>query len=141
LSGNLLDCPGIDPDVRLPVEPDVRERRLTLLRRQLDHATQVLRERLPELGFRPPDGGLNLWLRLPAGTSTAFAEVAGRQGVAVVPGALLSHNGAAEDHVRVTYAHPPEVFDEGVARLASAWEIYSRMTPVGDLLRERPVVL
>lgn len=120
----------------LTVEDEVRAERVDALRRHLAHATAVLSASLPELTWTPPEGGLNLWLRLPAGTATAFSEVATRCGVAVVPGAVLSPRGAADDHIRVVYARPPKVFDEGVRRLATAWETYRHTTT--DI---RPVLL
>jgi DNA-binding transcriptional MocR family regulator len=120
----------------LAVEEEVRAERVAALRQQLTHATTVLAAELPELAWTPPEGGLNLWLRLPAGTATAFSEVATRHGVAVVPGAVLSPRGAADDHVRLVYARPPAVFDEGVRRLAAAWEAYRHATA-----DNRPVLL
>jgi DNA-binding transcriptional MocR family regulator len=112
----------------LQEEDDIRADRITELRACLAHATSMLRRHLPELTFEPPAGGLSMWLRLPEGTATAFAEVATRLGVAVVPGALLSHQGSADDHIRLVYTRPPEVFDEGVHRLAVAWHHYRRTT-------------
>ena len=120
----------------LAIEDEVRAERVDALRRQLAHATTVLSASLPELTWSPPAGGLNLWLRLPAGTATAFSEVALRCGVAVVPGAVLSPRGTADGHVRLVYARPPEVFDEGVQRLSTAWATYRQTT--ADV---RPVLL
>jgi len=111
-------------------EEQVRAERMAALRAWLTHATTVLTNALPEFSWRAPDGGLSLWLRLPAGTATAFAEVATRVGVAVVPGALLSPQGAADDHIRLVYARPTEVFDEGVRRLAAAWNHYQRAATI-----------
>jgi DNA-binding transcriptional MocR family regulator len=110
----------------LHAEDQIRADRLATLRTCLAHAATVLPQLLPELSWQPPDGGLNLWLRLPAGTATALTEVATRLGVAVVPGALLSPQGAADDHIRLVYTRPPDVFDEGVRRLAAAWQHYRR---------------
>ncbi len=107
-------------------EERVRAERLADLRTCLRHAADVLPAELPEFSWRAPGGGLSVWLKLPAGTATAFAEVATRFGVAVVPGALLSPHKTADDHIRIVYARPPEVFDEGVRRLAAAWRHYRR---------------
>jgi hypothetical protein len=52
--------------------------------------------------------------------------VAARLGVAVVPAALLSHQGSSDDHIRLVYARASDVFDEGIRRLAAAWEHYRR---------------
>ncbi|MFC7549781.1 PLP-dependent aminotransferase family protein [Plantactinospora sp. GCM10030261] len=124
-----LGTPVLDQIVAtrlLAVEGDVRAARLVALRESLAHATDILPRVLPGFSWRPPDGGLGLWLRLPAGTATAFAEVATRFGVAVVPGAAFSAHGTTDDHLRLVYARPPEVFDEGVRRLAEAWSHYRR---------------
>jgi len=110
----------------LRAEEQIRSARLATLRACLTHAETVLPQHLPEFSWKPPAGGLNLWLRLPAGTATAFTEIATRLGVAVVPGALLSPQQAADDHIRLVYARPPNVFDEGIRRLAAAWKHYRR---------------
>ncbi|MCP2163183.1 aminotransferase-like domain-containing protein [Goodfellowiella coeruleoviolacea] len=119
----------------LPVEDDVRAERVAVLRDQLSHASAALTAALPEFRWLPPDGGLSLWLRLPTGTATAFSEVSARFGVAVVPGGVLSPDGLADDHVRVVYARPPQVFDEGLRRLAAAWVRYRHATD------DQPVLL
>ena len=107
-------------------EDQIRAERLATLRACLQHAETLLPRVLPDFSWQPPDGGLNLWLHLPAGTASAFTEVAARLGVAVVPAALLSHQGSSDDHIRLVYARPPDVFDEGIRRLAAAWEHYRR---------------
>ncbi|NIH87710.1 PLP-dependent aminotransferase family protein [Amycolatopsis granulosa] len=119
----------------LGAEDEVRAERVAELRDRLAHAAATLTASLPEFRWTPPEGGLSLWLQLPAGTATAFSEVATRFGVAVVPGGVLSPRGLSDDHVRVVYARPPEVFDEGVHRLAAAWARYRHS---GD---DQPVLL
>jgi hypothetical protein len=76
-------------------EYQIRAERLATLQ----HAETLLPGLLPDFSWQPPDGGLNLWLHLPAGTASAFTEVAARLGVAVVPAALLSHQGSSDDHI------------------------------------------
>ncbi|GHF04777.1 GntR family transcriptional regulator [Amycolatopsis deserti] len=119
----------------LGVEDEVRAERIAELRDRLTHATEALTVSLPEFRWTPPEGGLSLWLGLPSGTATSFSEVAARFGVAMVPGGVLSSRGLTDDHVRVVYARPPEVFDEGVRRLAAAWARYRH---AGD---DQPVLL
>lgn len=125
----------------LDIEDEIRADRLARLRDDLAHATATLPVALPDFRWQPPDGGLNLWLRLPAGTATAFSEVAARFGVAVVPGAVLSPRGLADDHIRLVYARPREVFDEGVRRLAAAWQRYRHAAVAGEAGQEAPVLL
>ena len=125
----------------LASEDQVRAERLDLLRSSLRHAQALLPRHLPEFTWQPPEGGLNLWLRLPAGTGSAFAEVAARLGVAVVPGALLSDQAASDDHIRLTYVRPPEVFEEGIRRLAAAWEHYRRSAATSPSGHTAPVLI
>jgi DNA-binding transcriptional MocR family regulator len=121
---------------------DVRRDGLTQLRRQLDHSLVTVRRQLPDLELHEPAGGLNLWLKLPRGTSTAFVEVAARHGVAVVPGAALSHRGDSDNCLRVVYARAEVVFDEGILRLAAAWHSYSELSTTRPVAAsEVPIVV
>jgi aspartate/methionine/tyrosine aminotransferase len=63
-----------------------------------------------------------LWIRA-GGDSSAFAQAALRQGVAVVPGRLLSAGGDASgagEYVRLAFTQPPEILARAVPALASA---------------------
>ncbi len=69
-----------------------------------------------------PEGGLTLWVRV-GGDSTAFAQAALRQGVAVVPGRLLSASGdagGAGEYLRLAFTQPPEILARAVPALAGA---------------------
>jgi DNA-binding transcriptional MocR family regulator len=103
---------------------EVRRVRVAELRASLATAGTTVRGELPEFGWAPPQAGVALWLRLPAGSAAPFTELAYRHGVAVAPGTALSSAGGADDRIRVTYARPPAVFAEGVRRLAHAWRDY-----------------
>lgn len=81
----------------------------------------LLRRHLPAWQFREPAGGLSLWVRLPAGTADGFAPVAGRHGVAFLPGGAASPDDAHPDWMRVSFAETPERLAEGIRRLAVAW--------------------
>ena len=109
-------------------EDAVRTDRLTTLHAQLTAASRLVAELLPDFGYRPPAGGLNLWLRLPYGSANEFAEVAARHGVAIVPGDLLSAGGYLNDRIRVVYARPFAVLEEGFQRLAAAWAHFRDVT-------------
>ena len=68
------------------------------LRTRYDALAGALRASLPGWTWPEPDGGLCVWARLPGqADSSAFAQAALRQGVALVPGRLLSagYGGAA----------------------------------------------
>jgi DNA-binding transcriptional MocR family regulator len=79
----------------------------------------ALRCELPGWEWAAPSGGLTIWARLPGGAdSGAFAQAALRQGVAVVPGRLLSAGGGGSSHVRLAFTHQPERLAAAVATLA-----------------------
>jgi DNA-binding transcriptional MocR family regulator len=85
----------------------------------------LLQSLLPSWSWTPPAGGLSLWVRLPHGDATGFAQMALRHGVAVVPGPLASADGAGADRLRLPFVHDAETMTEGVERLARAWRAYS----------------
>jgi DNA-binding transcriptional MocR family regulator len=90
------------------------------LRARHDALTGALRASLPGWTWPEPDGGLTLWVRLPGEAhSSAFAQAALRQGVAVVPGRLLSAGNAGTGHVRVAFTQPPDMLRAAVGKLAA----------------------
>src|SRR4051794_10055950 len=76
------------------IEP-IRQLRRHELRLRRDLMAGLLREFLPAWKFRVPAGGLFLWVKLPAGDSREFAQVALRHGALILPGPAMS---AAEQH-------------------------------------------
>ena len=84
-----------------------------------------LAEALPDWSWTEPQGGLSVWVRLPAPVADPFAQVALRQGVAVATAEALSVTGAHRDRLRLSFAGPPEELREGVSRLASAWSAFA----------------
>jgi DNA-binding transcriptional MocR family regulator len=97
------------------------ERRSRALRERLDLLERLLRRRLPEWRWRRPDGGAALWVELPSAGAAAYAQIALRHGVEVVPGAAMDPDGRDDLHLRVPFIFPPEVLGELVERLAGAW--------------------
>jgi DNA-binding transcriptional MocR family regulator len=85
----------------------------------------LLHGALPDWRWRRPKGGLSIWARLPAGSSTELAQIASRRGVLVAPGPLMSPTGQFEEFIRLPFDHEPAVLREGVRRLASAWQSYA----------------
>jgi DNA-binding transcriptional MocR family regulator len=116
--------------VRLLAQADavkqLRRRELTV---RLERLTKLLARHLPEWSWESPAGGLSLWLRLPGADASAFAQVALRHGVAVVPGALASPDGGCADRLRLPFVLDAEPMREGVERLARAWSVYSGSAP------------
>ncbi|MFD0890389.1 PLP-dependent aminotransferase family protein, partial [Streptosporangium algeriense] len=75
------------------------------------------------------DGGGALWVELPGVDAMAFAQVAVRHGVDVVPGAVMDPDGGHSNHIRLPFTFAPEVLDELVHRLARAWSEIARHGP------------
>jgi DNA-binding transcriptional MocR family regulator len=94
------------------------------LRPRRDLMAGLLREYLPEWKFRVPAGGLFLWVKLPAGDSREFAQVALRHGALILPGPAMS---TAEQHapfIRLPFLAEEETLRIGVRRLTAAWSDY-----------------
>jgi DNA-binding transcriptional MocR family regulator len=95
------------------------------LRTRYDALAGALRASLPGWTWPEPDGGLCVWARLPGqADSSAFAQAALRQGVALVPGRLLSagYGGASNagtGFVRLAFTQPPDVLRAAVRKLAA----------------------
>ena len=98
------------------------------MRERLDRLTKLLARHLPDWSWDAPAGGLSLWVRLPQGDASSFAQAALRHGVAVVPGSLTSPDGGCAEHLRLPYVLEAEPMREGVERLARAWEAYVGMS-------------
>ncbi|MBO0885734.1 MAG: hypothetical protein J2P17_36445 [Mycobacterium sp.] len=80
---------------------------------------------LPEWRFRVPAGGASLWVELPSPCATAFAQVAERAGVALLPGPTFSCVDGLDDHLRISFAPPlPDVM-RGLRRTAEAWRAFT----------------
>jgi DNA-binding transcriptional MocR family regulator len=99
-----------------------------LRRRELADRFALLRDllgrHLPGWTWRPPDGGLCLWARLPDGSSTDLAQIARRHGVLIAPGPVMSPTGRFDEYVRVPFDYRPVTLEEGIRRLGLAWQAY-----------------
>jgi DNA-binding transcriptional MocR family regulator len=105
--------------------PAIAADRRRLVRERRDLAERELARLLPEWCWTSPEGGLSLWIRLPAGTADGLAQVALRHGVEFTPGSAHAVDGACDDHLRLSYGPPPALLREGIARLAAAWHDYA----------------
>jgi DNA-binding transcriptional MocR family regulator len=102
---------------------DIVRWRCARLRTQRDALQDALRTHLPDWTWTPPRGGLTLWVRLGGQVDGgAFAQAALRQGVAVVPGRLLSATGSHREFVRIAFTQAPARLSEAVPLLARAWD-------------------
>ncbi|MFI9379719.1 PLP-dependent aminotransferase family protein [Kutzneria sp. NPDC052558] len=95
--------------------------RVAELRARHDHLRAELGRLLPDWTFEPAAGGQCLWVRLPAGDASAFAQVALRHGVAILPGVAL---GGGPEFVRLPFTVPVDQMTECLRRIAAAWHDY-----------------
>lgn len=105
------------------IERCVAERR-AMLAEQLAVAEGLLHEALPDWTWQTPRGGPSLWVRLPRPGANAFAQLATRHGVQVLPESALEARPGADQHLRVIFARDRDTMEAGVARLAEAWSAF-----------------
>ncbi|MET9323567.1 PLP-dependent aminotransferase family protein [Streptomyces sp. NPDC003038] len=103
----------------------IAARRARSLRASHDHLRAELARLLPSWTCAPADGGQTMWVRLPYGDGVAFAQLAMRHGVAVLPGATMDALGGSTRQLRLHFLLAPEALSEAVRRLASAWREYT----------------
>jgi DNA-binding transcriptional MocR family regulator len=89
-----------------------------------DHLRAELARRLPSWDVPPVPGGQTLWVRLPHGDGTSFAQAALRHRVAILPGSSLDASGQSQDYLRLHFVAKPADLTEAVRRLAGAWRAY-----------------
>lgn len=123
-----LGCAALEQlavaDLLPRIEPIVAERAAGLRVRH-DHLCAELGKFLPSWSFEPAAGGQCLWIRLPVGDASSFAQVALRHGVAVLPGSAL---GGSPAHLRVPFTATVTQLSEATRRLAAAWRDYRPST-------------
>jgi DNA-binding transcriptional MocR family regulator len=102
----------------------VRRERCAELARRFGLMSQLLQRHLPSWSWERPLGGLCLWVRLPRGTAPDFAQVALRHGVSLVAGPVASADDSFTEYLRLPFGLEPSTMEEGVRRLARAWEAY-----------------
>jgi DNA-binding transcriptional MocR family regulator len=89
-----------------------------------DHLRAELARHLPGWDVPPVRGGQTLWVRLPRGDATSFAQAALRRQVAVLPGNGLDASGHSAEYLRLHFLASPDELTEAVRRLAAAWRAY-----------------
>jgi DNA-binding transcriptional MocR family regulator len=110
--------------VTAPAWPRHRRALRAALRVRRDALLAALHRHLPALvPAAVPGGGLHLWVRLPDGLDDVELTVAAAaERVVVFPGRPWHAAEPQAPHLRLTFAAaPPEVLDEGVRRLARAF--------------------
>jgi DNA-binding transcriptional MocR family regulator len=99
-----------------------------------DHLRAQLARYLPDWEVPPVRGGQTLWVRLPRGDGSSFAQEALQHQVAVLPGSGFDPSGQSGDRLRIHFLAEPDVLTEAVRRLALAWQAY-RPPGRGPVLR------
>jgi DNA-binding transcriptional MocR family regulator len=102
----------------------IRDLRRRELAGRLALLQDLLERHLPDWTWRRPGGGLCVWAGLPDGSSTELAQIAGRHGVLIAPGPVMSATGRFDEHVRLPFDHLPEALEQGISRLGRAWRDY-----------------
>ncbi|MCA9919541.1 MAG: PLP-dependent aminotransferase family protein [Anaerolineales bacterium] len=76
----------------------------------------------PEVAYTLPEGGMFLWISLPANLSAMdLFEVAAKENVVFVPGAPFHVDGSGQNTMRLSFSNTaPEQIEVGMARLATA---------------------
>jgi DNA-binding transcriptional MocR family regulator len=94
------------------------------LKSRHDHLHKLLTQAFPTWDIPTVTGGQCLWVRLPYGDGTSFAQTALRHGLAILPGAGLDITGAGDAHLRLHFRAPEPHLTEAVHRLTKAWSTY-----------------
>lgn len=116
----------------VPNLDDICRRQAAVLSARHDHLLAELKAAVPDWRVSPAHGGPTLWVRLPKGDGTSFAQTALRHGVSVLPGDGLDPSRQSADCVRLNFVLPEDVLSFVVHRLAAAWSSYdapTRTTP------------
>jgi DNA-binding transcriptional MocR family regulator len=105
----------------LTVADEVLPERRAILRARRELLLSLLRQHLPD--WRPVvgNGGMALWVQLPAPMSSALSAAASRMGVEIPAGPRFGVDGTLERFVRVPYTMPDEKLTGAVELLARAW--------------------
>ena len=108
----------------LPRLEPLSQRRSAELKARHDHLRAELARHLPGWHAPPVQGGQTLWVRLPYGDATSFAQAALRDRVAVLPGNGLDASGRSGEYLRLHFLASPADLTEATRRLARAWHTY-----------------
>jgi DNA-binding transcriptional MocR family regulator len=100
----------------------------SLYRQRRDAMLSALAERGPAgLEWDEPQGGFNLWCRLPPGLKARqLVAEAARQSVALVPGEVFYPDGGGQEEMRLNFCPPIALIEEGIQRLGVALAILMR---------------
>ena len=114
--------------------------RLDMLRQNRTALLGLLRTHLPEWEVAPPAGGLSVWCRLPAPSSTALAALAPEYGIRLAAGPRFGIGGAFERHLRVPFTLPPEKLEAAVLGLRAAQDRLDAAPQLRRTLKKAPAM-
>jgi DNA-binding transcriptional MocR family regulator len=106
----------------------------------LNQGSSLLASMLPSWSWKRPAGGLSLWVRLPVGNATDFAEVAIRHGVAIVPGPTFCPDEGCQEYLRLPFCLDAGRLESGIRRLAQAWLAYTPLSTAAHGAGHRAIV-
>lgn len=118
-----IGAPVIDQLVLLQLmrsAPGMIEERRRDLVTSRDALAGALSERLPQLKFVLPSGGLSLWVELPEPVAAAVTLAAEDEGLLFASGPRFAAAGGLDRWIRLPYVLPPDELVEAVARLDRA---------------------
>lgn len=119
---------------------EMRERRVGEMTERRTLIRECVDTYLPGWRYREPSGGFALWMELPAGDGREFTDYARREGVAILPGALVSADGSGAGFVRVATVHDAVTTRVAFQRLGAAWAAYRPFARPVELLGETGVI-
>jgi DNA-binding transcriptional MocR family regulator len=99
-------------------EHAVLARRRTELRHARDALVGAITRHLPDWEVPIPAGGLVLWCRMPAGSSSALAAAAENRGLLLAAGPRFGTGHAFDDRLRLPYTQGVDVIESGIELLA-----------------------
>lgn len=100
---------------------DVLPERREILRGRRALLLTLIEEHLPDWRPLPGNGGMSMWVQLPAPVSSAMCASASRLGVELPPGPRFGVDGTLERFVRIPFALPEAELTEAIELLGRAW--------------------
>ncbi|WP_258804783.1 PLP-dependent aminotransferase family protein [Pseudarthrobacter sp. NS4] len=114
--------------------------RLQALRDNRAALLELLREHLPEWTTTRPAGGLSVWCRLPAPSSTALTVIAPDYGIRLAAGPRFGIGGAFERNLRLPFTLPPGQLEAAVLALRAAQDRLDAAPQLRRTLKNAPAV-
>ena len=105
----------------LAAADDVLAERRQILRGRRALLLSLLGRQLPDWEPVPGNGGMSLWVRLPAPMSSALSAAASRMGLEIPPGPRFGVDGTLERFIRVPYTLPEGQLADAIELLGRAW--------------------